>query len=163
MAVLAYSRPAALLAPASSVVVLADARPAAVLAHASFAVVIADARAADCLHILNCRRCSQVLDPSHCQHWLFWRLCGHFARFFFAASPQPCYCLKGGYVYLSLVMSQGGRTLAKEGFNPCIRVDGFYHRVNDSKLCSFYSQDFLSFDFLSRDWTLKLDANNFRN
>ena len=44
----------------------------------------------------------------------------------------------------------------------------YYHRVNDSKFCprfkKFYSQDCLSFDFLSRDWILKLDPNdNFRN
>jgi hypothetical protein len=43
----------------------------------------------------------------------------------------------------------------------------YYHRVNDSKFCprfkKFYSQDCLSFDFLSRDWILKLDPNdNFR-
>jgi hypothetical protein len=40
-----------------------------------------------------------------------------------------------------------------------------FHRVNDSKFCaSFYSQDLLSFDSLSRDWILKLDPNdNFRN
>ena len=41
----------------------------------------------------------------------------------------------------------------------------YYHRVNDSKFCpSFYTQDLLSFDSLSRDWILKLDPNdNFRN
>ena len=32
------------------------------------------------------RLCSHVLEPSHCQHWLFRRLCGHFARFFLTAS-----------------------------------------------------------------------------
>ena len=37
--------------------------------------------------------------------------------------------------------------------------------MNDSKFCpSFYRQDLLSFDSLSRDWILKLDPNdNFRN
>jgi len=34
------------------------------------------------------QRCSHVLSPSHCQHWLFVRLCGHFARIFFAASSH---------------------------------------------------------------------------
>jgi hypothetical protein len=40
-----------------------------------------------------------------------------------------------------------------------------YHQVNYSKFCpSFYSQDLISFDSLSRDWILKLDPNdNFRN
>jgi hypothetical protein len=40
----------------------------------------------------------------------------------------------------------------------------YFHRVNDSKFCpSFYSQDLLWFDSLSRDWILKLDPNdNFR-
>ncbi len=34
----------------------------------------------------------------------------------------------------------------------------YFHRVNDIKVCpSFYSQDLLSFDSLSRDWILKLD------
>jgi hypothetical protein len=38
-------------------------------------------------------------------------------------------------------------------------------RVNNSKFCpSFYRQDLLSFDSLSRDWILKLEPNdNFRN
>ena len=37
--------------------------------------------------------------------------------------------------------------------------------VNDIKFCpTFYGQDLLSFDSLSRDWILKLDPNdNFRN
>jgi hypothetical protein len=41
----------------------------------------------------------------------------------------------------------------------------YYQWVNDNKFCpSFYSQDLLSFDSLSRDWILKLDLNdNFRN
>ena len=38
-------------------------------------------------------------------------------------------------------------------------------RVHDIKFCpSFYRQDLLSFDSLSRDWIRKLDPNdNFRN
>jgi hypothetical protein len=62
----------------------------------------------------------------------------------------------------------GGGIHVEEEFGSCIRVNGLLSlgkRVNDSKFCpSFYSQDFLWFDSLSRDWILKLDPNdNFRN
>ena len=109
-AVRADARPAALLALATLAAVLADARPAALLALASSVVVarrcsprsIACIRflcscarrccqmpsPLHCLQSLKIRRCSHVLDPgpSHCQLWLFWRLCGHFARFFLTVS-----------------------------------------------------------------------------
>ncbi len=68
-------------------------------------------------------------------------------------------------MYLSLVSNQGGGIHAEEEFNPCIRVCCLFFMTNDIKICpSFYSQDFLSFHSLSRDWILKLDPNdNFRN
>ena len=42
-----------------------------------------------CLHTNLMRLCSQMLEPPHCfsLHPLLWRWCGHFTRFFFAASP----------------------------------------------------------------------------
>jgi hypothetical protein len=44
-----------------------------------------------CLHILKIRRCSYVLYPSHCQHWLFWQLCGHFGAFSSQLLRLSCY------------------------------------------------------------------------
>ena len=58
----------------------------------------------------------------------------------------------------------GGYTLRKKSILVFVLIL-HYHQVNTSKFCpTFYSQDLLSFDSLSRDWILKLDPNdNFRN
>jgi hypothetical protein len=49
--------------------------------------------------------------------------------------------------------------------DPCIRVNASLSQDKRYKFCpSFYSRDLLSFDSLSRDSILKLDANdNFKN
>jgi hypothetical protein len=64
-------------------------------------------------------------------------------------------------LWVLVLGNQGGGIHTEEDFNPWIRVCCLF---SPGKFCSdFYSQDFLSFDSLSRDWILKLDPNdNFR-
>ena len=69
-------------------------------------------------------------------------------------------------MYLSSVISRGGERAREKEFTSWLRVRSLFSTwVNDIKFCpTFYRQDLLSFDSLSRDWILKLDPNdNFRN